>query len=201
MAVQAFFLAAIWGALPLMLLPKVEPMYQLIIACLVTGMISGGAFTLSTVPRAALTYTWTMAFASAGALAMCENRTYLITAGFLLVFAVFMARNLVAHGSLFLDNLKAQLQLERQTEIISLLLKEFQENASDWLWQTDTEGRLIHVPQRFAEVAQLPLSRLEAAGFAETPKPSFPAGGPTVAGMVAAMEGHQPLHEVVVHVV
>jgi two-component system, sensor histidine kinase len=201
MAVEAFFLAAIWGALPLMLLPRVEPTYQLIIACLVTGMISGGAFTLSTVPKAALTYTWTMAFASAGALVMCGNKTYLITAGFLLVFAVFMARNLVAHGSLFLDNLKAQLQLERQTEIISLLLKEFQENASDWLWQTDAEGRLIHVPQRFAEVAQLPLSRLEGASFAETLKTLCPADGPTVTGMVAAMEGHQPLHDVIVHVV
>jgi two-component system, sensor histidine kinase len=201
MAVQAFFLAAIWGALPLMLLPKVEPMYQLIIACLVTGMISGGAFTLSTVPRAALIYTWTMAFASAGALVMCENNIYLITAGFLLVFAVFMARNLVAHGSLFLGNLKAQLELERKTEIISLLLKEFQENASDWLWQTDAEGRLIDVPERFAEVAQLPLSRLQGAGFAETLATLCPADRPTVASIVAAMEGHQPLHDVIVHVV
>ena len=85
---------------------------------------------------------------------------------FLLLFACFMSRNVVAHGNLFFENLKAQLQLERQTEIISLLLKEFQENASDWLWQTDAEGHLIHVPERFAAVAQLPLPLLRGAPFA-----------------------------------
>ena len=57
-----------------------------------------------------------------------------------------MARNIVSQGNLFLGNLKAQLELERQTEIISLLLKDFQENASDWLWQTDAEGHLVDVP-------------------------------------------------------
>jgi hypothetical protein len=128
-------------------------------ACLMAGMIAGGAFTLSTFPRAGLTYMWTMTLASALALFLCDSRSYLITAGFLLLFAVFMSRNVAAHGNLFSDNLKAQLQLERQTEIISLLLKEFQENASDRLWQTDAEGHLIQVPARFSEVTQMSLPR------------------------------------------
>ena len=55
-----------------------------------------------------------------------------------------MSRNLVAHGNICSWTICARkLQLERQTEIISLLLKEFQANASDWLWQTDVDGRLV----------------------------------------------------------
>jgi signal transduction histidine kinase/DNA-binding response OmpR family regulator len=201
MTQQAFCLAVIWGALPVVLLHQVEPIYQLIIACLMTGMISGGAFTLSTVPRAGLTYTLTMTSASAGALLLCGGHAYTVTAGFMLLFAIFMARNLVAHGDLFFHNMRAQLQLERQTEIISLLLKEFQENASDWLWQTDAEHRLIHVPARFVEVAQLPLPLLQGACLAEALAKLCPADAPTVAVIAALMEKHEPLNEIIVHVV
>ena len=46
--------------MPIALFPNAAPTDQLIIGCLVTGMMSGGAFTLSTVPRAGLAYTWAM---------------------------------------------------------------------------------------------------------------------------------------------
>ena len=75
MVLQAFFLASIWGALPLALLAKSGPTDQMIIACLMAGMISGGAFTLSTVPRAGLVYIWTMALASAAALFLPSQAT------------------------------------------------------------------------------------------------------------------------------
>ncbi len=61
MTAQAFFLAATWGGLPLLLLPEIAPTRQIIIAALMAGMMSGGAFALSTVPRAGLAHTWTMA--------------------------------------------------------------------------------------------------------------------------------------------
>ena len=60
---QAFFLAAIWGTLPLALFSRVGPTSQLILACLMVGMMSGGAFTLSTFPRAGLVYLATMTIA------------------------------------------------------------------------------------------------------------------------------------------
>jgi two-component system, sensor histidine kinase len=201
MSLQALFLAIAWGALPLVLLHKVEPTYQMIIACLMAGMISGGAFTLSTVPRAGLVYTWTMTFASAGALFLCGSEIHFFTSIFLLLFAGFMARNVVSHGNLFLENLRAQLQLEHQTEIISLLLKDFQENASDWLWQTDADGRLVFIPDRFVEVAQMPAQLLHGARLSDVFGMLCPSDAPAVAEVAASMDRHEPLHEAVVHVV
>jgi len=198
---QAICLAAIWGALPLALLQKSTAADQMIIACLMTGMIAGGAFTLSTIPRAGLMYIWTMTFASAAALFQVGDKIHLFTAAFLFLLAVFMARNVVSHGNLFQDNLRAQLQLERQTEIISLLLKEFQDNASDWLWQTDARGRLIDVPERFAEVAQMPLALLKGTHFSELLQMLCPDDTITASNIAALMERHAPLHEVNVRVV
>jgi hypothetical protein len=143
---QAFFLAAAWGSLPMMLMPRIDPTSQIILSGLMTGMISGGAFALSTVPRAGLTYTWTMMVASCLSLLMCSGPTYPVLVFFLLTYTTFMVRHLVSHGNLFLENLMAQLRHERQNETISLLLKEFQDNAPSWLWQTDVEGCLIDAP-------------------------------------------------------
>ncbi|KYK45054.1 hybrid sensor histidine kinase/response regulator [Bradyrhizobium liaoningense] len=198
---QAFFLAAIWGTLPLALFSRIEPTSQLILACLMVGMMSGGAFTLSTFPRAGLVYLATMTVACAGALLLCGTGPYLVTSVFLLLFAFFMARNIVSQGNLFLGNLKARLELERQTEIISLLLKDFQENASDWLWQTDADGHLIDVPQRFADVAQLPLPLLKGTYFADVLDMLCPEDKRAAYNVVGLMEQNEPLHEMNLKVV
>lgn len=167
MTLHALLLGLIWGAMPVMVFVTADPGDQLIVACVAAGMISGGAFTLSTVPRAGLAYTWALAAGSALSLAMSDGMAYRITAAFLVLYAVFMSRNLISHGEMFFDNLRAKFELERQTEIISLLLKDFQANASDWLWQTDAHGRLVHVPERFVEVAKLPPSLLIGAPLAD----------------------------------
>ncbi len=201
MTIQAFVLALTWGTMPIVLLPAIAPTYQVIVTCLMAGMISAGGFALATVPGAGLTYTWTMACASAVALLLCRVDVYAVTAVFLLIYAVFISRNVISNGKLFFDNSRAQLQLERHTETISLLLKEFQENASDWLWQTDAEGRLIHVPERFVEVAQLPRALLHGAYFGDALELLCPSDAPAVSGIVALMQKREALRDIIVHVV
>ena len=201
MTLQAFMLALVWGLAPIVLFPSAPPTYQLVIACLMTGMMSGGAFALSTAPHAGLAYTWTMASASAIALFLCNGDAYTITAVFLLLYAIFLSRNLVTHGTLFMDNLRSKLELERKTEIISLLLKDFQANASDWLWQTDVDGRLVSIPERFVEASQLPLALLRGAAIADVLAMLSPDDRAAVASVTALMAKREPLHDVAVHVV
>jgi diguanylate cyclase (GGDEF)-like protein len=45
-------------------------------------------------------------------------------------------------------------RLESHAETISILLRDFEESASDWLWETDAGLTLQHVSARFAEVAK-----------------------------------------------
>ena len=56
-------------------------------------------------PSAGLAYTWTMTCASALALLLCRvRRLSSVTAIFLLIYAVFISRNVVSNGKLFFDN-------------------------------------------------------------------------------------------------
>ena len=131
------------------------------------GMISGGAFCLSTVPVAGLAYTWTVVFASVGALISASYVVFDYTAILFIVYAVFMSRNLVAHGRLFFEHLRHELKIESQRELIGLLLNDFQEHASDWLWETDAGGALTRVSDRFAEAAGKTQSELHGAQLSD----------------------------------
>ncbi|EPR18878.1 diguanylate cyclase [Sphingobium indicum IP26] len=46
----------------------------------------------------------------------------------------------------------ASVQLEEKSEVVSLLLREYEHGASDWLWQTDPARRLSGVSPRLAEM-------------------------------------------------
>ena len=165
--VHASVLGMTWGVAPLVLFPSADTMHQLVLSALMAGMISGGAFCLSTIPRAGLAYTWTIVAASAGSLWVAGYTLYEFTAVLLLIYGVFMSRNLMTHAALFASHMRDQIKLEAQREVISLLLNDFQEHASDWLWETDGSGVLTHVSDRFAEAASKPSSELQGRQFAD----------------------------------
>jgi diguanylate cyclase (GGDEF)-like protein len=48
------------------------------------------------------------------------------------------------------------IRVEENNEVIKLLLRDFEENASDWLWETNASLELQHVSARMAQVAQRP---------------------------------------------
>ena len=54
----------------------------------------------------------------------------------------------------------SRLQVEEQGEVIGLLLREFEENASDWLWETDRLLRITHVSPRLVKVTGKPATLL-----------------------------------------
>ncbi|MBW8859980.1 MAG: EAL domain-containing protein, partial [Caulobacter sp.] len=44
-------------------------------------------------------------------------------------------------------------ELERHKQVVSLLLSDFEEGSSDWLWEVDATGALTYVSERMAEAA------------------------------------------------
>ncbi|MEX6508780.1 putative bifunctional diguanylate cyclase/phosphodiesterase [Jiella sp. M17.18] len=56
------------------------------------------------------------------------------------------------HSSLFAQSVQQQLELEKKTEVIGLLLREHEDQSSDWLWQTDANLDVFAPSTRFAEV-------------------------------------------------
>src|SRR3546814_5936664 len=48
-----------------------------------------------------------------------------------------------------------------KNEVVSLLLREFEDSSADWLWQTDVGRRVTHVSARFARALGMDVTEVE----------------------------------------
>ncbi len=95
------------------------------------------------------------------------------------------------------------LQAQEHVEVIKLLLRDFEESASDWLWETDADLRLHNISNRLAQIscrepAELdgvfPYS-LRGGAVAFEIAPGTPAGE-----LARAMEAREPFSDMVIPV-
>lgn len=152
-AVHAGVLAAAWGALPLVWFPHIPGDAQLVVATVVTGMICAGGFVLATVPPAATTYVVVLSLGSLGGIVQSGSSYRWILAGLLLAYASVVLRSALGTARLFLDRYMAEIDLAERGQVIALLLAEFEENGSDWLFELDRELRIVKHSSRFADVS------------------------------------------------
>ena len=165
LAAQAYgFLLA---SIPVMLFAGADADGRLLIASCCAGLIATG-MSAAVLPRVAIGYSGLIIVGSFVALASTGERFYVYVAILLAFYAVFVCFTIVHLSRLLTMRVVAQVDLERQQEFTHLLLNEFEESASDWLWETDADLRLQHVSPRLVEVAGsserqllgLPLERL-----------------------------------------
>ncbi|MEO8280391.1 MAG: EAL domain-containing protein [Ideonella sp.] len=148
--VQASALSALWAVLPLSLLAKVDTGAQFIVGMVVTGMVCAGGFALSTVPAAATA--WVVMLGTGSVLALWRSGMS-VAGGAALMLGLYCCIVIFSAWSWarsFGARLVAEARADRQNEVIGLLLRDFEDHASDLLWELDARGRFRHVSQRLA---------------------------------------------------
>ncbi len=148
--VAGALLASFWGALPLALLAGGTSEQQLLVATVTTGMICAGGFALATVPWAGTVYVAVLGGSGAVALFLSDLGVAATLGGLLLVYCLIVIGSVWSTARLFGARLLAEAEAERQNEVIGLLLRDFEENASDLLWEVGADGRLRHLSPRLA---------------------------------------------------
>jgi diguanylate cyclase (GGDEF)-like protein/PAS domain S-box-containing protein len=199
--VNASTVALLWGLMALVVVPGADLYEKLLVEVIATTIAAGGAFTLSTVPRASIAYVWIVIVAAAAAMLIGENgadlRTGLLIVALWGLFGVYLTRNITAHGRRFIENARNRAELMEKNDVISLLLRDFQEHGGDWLWETDAEGRLVEPSERLTEVSGrtahellgMPIRALVAG---------VPDGGS--GALVDAMDWFDTFRDLVIHV-
>jgi diguanylate cyclase (GGDEF)-like protein/PAS domain S-box-containing protein len=167
MVVQVVFFAVLWAALPAMVFPDAGHVGALLITAVVVGTICGGAFLLSPMVQVAWAFVLTLSVASVVGLArsgMADSGTLLVL---LAVYSLIMCAVGYTNGKVFVGRLRAEAETDRQRQLIDLLLRDFEEHASDWLWEVSPTGHLRHVSGRLAESFGLPPKQLLQQSFTE----------------------------------
>ncbi|MBO9543826.1 EAL domain-containing protein [Caulobacter sp.] len=175
---QAGVLGCLWGALPILTMPKEQGFagaMPMLVASVLAGMIGCGGFAMLTLPAAAIAYSTPMVVGALYVLAT-SNDPILYALGGLLIFChMVVSVSCLSHAKIFADRLVAAEELEQQRQVVSLLLSDFEEGASDWLWEVDANGAMTYVSDRMAAAAGVDKSQLlgrpmsELCGAAEGP--------------------------------
>lgn len=179
--------AALWGLGMVLFYPIVEGDGKSIMICVIVGSVSLGTVGFSQAPRAAFWYLGiqTVVFT------IVPMWRWAVTGGAHELLLSLLA--LVAFGAILntvLERGKAQMRafknheaLVQQTEVVDLLLKDYEEQGSEWIWRTDARGCVVSCPRpilslvgideaQMARTRLLPAlaARVEADGGADIAK-------------------------------
>ncbi len=114
---------------------------------IVSALIAGSALIVPTTPLATIVFT--VITGVAAMIGFAVTGQYLM-ALVCLIFAGVITAGTIGTSRIFLEGRLAEAAIIEKDEVVSLLLREFEENQADWLWQTDTARRVRTVSPRFS---------------------------------------------------
>ncbi len=136
-----------WGLPLLVFTPFGTAADQAGLWMIVSVMLAGSALVLSAAPLATVIFgAITGATAIVGFVISGEYMLALCAAAFLVVVAI----GTLEVARVFLTACIAEAGVAEKSEVVSLLLREFEENQADWLWQIDSNRRIRAASPRFA---------------------------------------------------
>jgi diguanylate cyclase (GGDEF)-like protein/PAS domain S-box-containing protein len=122
----------------------------------------GAAITIGTAPLGALVYV--VVICLAGLVTLTVAGQYAVAASTVWLGSV-IAFGLVNRAQSFLRGAVAEAGMAERNEVVSLLLREFEENEADWLWQVDTTRKVRSASPRFAFALGLEPEEAEGKPF------------------------------------
>ncbi|MFO1338575.1 MAG: EAL domain-containing protein [Burkholderiaceae bacterium] len=164
-----------WLAVELM--GSLDAPQQAILSAVLAGFVATGAWIFSGLPVVALAWVASLGLACAAGLLAAHGLQHALLAGLLVFYSAFLAATVVVDARRFGQRLLAEHESERQRQFVGLLLRDFEADANDWLWETDAKGRLCHVSERLVEAAGRPAAVLQGCkviallGELQSPRP------------------------------
>jgi len=140
----------------------IDPQTQVKLWAVLAILMTASAILLPAVPMGTLMFT---------SIAGGASVVFFLFSGMLdmaivsLVFAATILLGAVQTARRFLQTRIAQAGIAEKNEVVSLLLREFEEGEADWLWQVDTSRRVRAVSPRFAYALGRDAKEIEGVAF------------------------------------
>lgn len=152
---HAAMLGSLWSLLPLLTYDLSDPEARYLVGLLVTGMICAGGFALAAVPVAATLFVAMVGTGAAVSLALRGGPLAWVFALQLAGYAAIVIYTLWASARMMAARMLAEAQASHQSEVISLLLRDFEDHTTDLLWELDEARRFVHMSPRLARALGL----------------------------------------------
>ncbi|MEQ9316580.1 MAG: diguanylate cyclase, partial [Henriciella sp.] len=140
------FLGLLWGILPLLVMPFTDSTSQLAVSVIMAGVMFGGVLLVGRIPEAANSFLIPMTIGYIVGLQLGQDPRNDFLSVLALVYAVVLWTSAKWSYRQFVEQHLSGVAVEQQAQLIGLLLRDFEESTSDWLWQTDETGVLVELP-------------------------------------------------------
>ena len=164
MSRAALIIGLFWAAAPLLVMRLADVQAQMVLAIVLTGMMFAGSFLLSRLPGAALSLMTPIGVGLGLSMLLQEGAAYQLITVLIVVYLGVLFFAVRWSHRLFVEQHLSEAAVQDQTQVIGLLLRDFGQSTSDWLWQTNTDGLLEEIPLVFD-------TGCEPAGFMKTGAP------------------------------
>lgn len=138
----------LWAFPPLQLFPGAPSDTQHIITAISFIASVTGAFALTRLPSASIAFTGVVSIAIFVGEIRHGDDIDLILGSIAVIIAFLMSLMSLALNRTLIRRAGDNYEMNRQSEFISLLLKDFESCSSDLLWETDGDGKLIYFSDR-----------------------------------------------------
>jgi len=163
----ATVMGLVWAALPALFFDAANDDFRVIVVALAFAVAGIGSYALAYIPTAAILFV-SLIMGSLSITSVKLGGEAGLGFGFLAILYGFVMSGLVLYDHhRDVQHSAAGQQVQRQMDIIALLLKEFEKGASDWLWETGSDGQLTYFSPRLCEVIGKPAAAIERQSFAD----------------------------------
>ena len=197
----AFLLGVAWGTVPIALLPWSDDSHRILVTNTMTGVIAD-VFVLGPILPVAILFILPVCAGIGVGLSLMGGFTGICLLVLLGIFTFFVVFSIKEMNKLSVQRIYDRVQISEHNETIGLLLREYEESTSDWLWELDREGRLANASERIAQAIGLPLADLHLLPFhkifqARRPGVQVSDGARKVSTAIA---GRRPFHNISIEI-
>ena len=153
--VHAAILAALWSTLPWTVFPTAATPVQILIAGVMLGLVAGGGFVLTPVAPAAVVFAVIVGASTSVAVTRMNDAMALLLAALMAGYTVVTCAAIALGARRSAGALRAEREAERQGQLVALLLKDFESQSADVMWETDASGRLVRVTPKLSALMRL----------------------------------------------
>jgi diguanylate cyclase (GGDEF)-like protein len=139
----------LWGVVPFIVMHAAAPQGQMILGVIMAGMMFAGTFLMARTPAAAISFLLPVGAGVVAAMQFQNDQTYQFIAVLTLAYVVALVLAVSWSYKQFVEQHLSECAVKEQSQLIGLLLRDFEESTSDWLWQTNIDGDLQDIPLVF----------------------------------------------------
>jgi diguanylate cyclase (GGDEF)-like protein len=154
-AIHAGVLASLWATLPWTTFAHGSPSAQILIAGMMLGLVAGGGFVLTPLAPAAIAFSVIIGVSTSAAVAQIHDPMAALLSGLMAAYTVVTAAAILLGARRSAGALRAEREAERQGQLVALLLKDFESQSADVMWETDSSGRLVRVTPKLTTLMRL----------------------------------------------